>query len=353
MKLNFTPLLRNNRERGTISGRLLRWFVLALISIAVLLGWIWSYAVTPGPLQDENGVVVLVRPDTGFEGIRIILVSAGVIEADPRFAVMARMMGVANRLKAGEYHFTAGQTPYQVLRKLEAGLVFQRPVTIPEGANMYQVANALAELGFGSRDHFLALMRDADFIAELGLQTDSLEGYLFPDTYYFSRGQNEKKIIGRMVGRFKEVYERISKKTTGAEHSLSTHEILTLASIVEKETGVAEERPLIARVFLNRLKKGMRLQADPTVIYGLEKFDGNLTRRDLKTATPYNTYVIRGLPRGPIGNPGKAAIEAVLHPAEESYYYFVSKNDGTHHFSKTLAEHNRAVVRYQKNKNSR
>ena len=334
-------------------GIFLRWAALAFISIAVLLLWIGLYAVSSGPLQNKDGVVIFIPPETGFAGIHDILITSDVIEPDLRFTILARLTGVSKSLKAGEYKFSAGQTPYQVLRALESGTILQSSFTITEGANIYQVADIISKNGYGDRARFLELVQDPDFINELGLQVESLEGYLFPDTYHFARGQNEKNIITMMVDRFKEVFDQIEKQDSAVAQSFSSHEILTLASIVEKETAVPEERPLIARVFLNRLRKGMRLQADPTVIYGLSKFDGNLTRRDLKASTPYNTYVIKGLPPGPIGNPGRASIEAVLYPAKESYLYFVSKNDGTHHFSKSLRQHNRAVIRYQKKRSSR
>ncbi len=353
MKSPQAPLLSNNpRRKSGKTAFFLRWSILAIIAGITSLLWIRLYAVTPGPLQEENGVIVYVPPDTGFKGIETILISQGVIEPDPRFPIIARFMGVSKKLKAGEYQFTAGQTPYQVLKELESGSTLQRPLTIPEGANIYQIADIIAKQGCGSKERFLALVKEPQFIEGFGFNFDSLEGYLFPDTYNCSRGQDEKNIIKAMVGRFKEVFSEIGSQRAEGAPSLSAHEIVTLASIVEKETAVAEERPLIARVFLNRLKRGMRLQSDPTVIYGLANFDGNLTRRDLKEATPYNTYVIKGLPPGPIGNPGREAIEAVLNPADEKYLYFVSKNDGTHHFSKTLKDHNRAVVKYQKKRNS-
>jgi len=355
MKSPYAPLLNNNSgKKGGKTAFFFRWGILAIIAGITVLLWIRLYAVTPGPLQEENGVIVYIPPDTGFKKIETILISHGVIEPDPRFPVIARFMGVSNKLKAGEYRFKAGQTPYQVLRALESGSTLQRPLTIPEGENIYQIADIITAQGCGSRERFLALVQDPEFVKGFGLKADSLEGYLFPDTYKCSRGQDEKNIIKMMVSRFKEVFDELDDGPRAeAARSLSAREIVTLASIVEKETAVAEERPLIARVFLNRLKRGMRLQSDPTVIYGLADFDGNLTRRDLKQPSPYNTYVIKGLPPGPIGNPGREAIEAVLHPADGAYLYFVSKNDGTHQFSKTLREHNRAVVKYQKRRNSR
>ena len=201
------------------------------------------------------------------------------------------------------------------------------------------------------KEEVLALIHDQKFISSLGLSLSSLEGYLFPDTYLLTRGKSAESILAMMVGRFLDVYSKIlaeAGKKDSAEKPPNRHEVVTLASIVEKETGVAEERGLVAAVFVNRLKKNMLLQADPTVIYGIQKFDMALTRKDLKTPTAYNTYMQKGLPAGPICNPGRDSLLAVLHPAETSYLYFVSKNDGTHQFSRTLKEHNKAVRMFQR-----
>jgi UPF0755 protein len=293
-------------------------------------------------------VTVVIPKRTGFAGIQEILAENKVIEDDIRFRLLARVTGKAQVLKAGEYIFPPGLSPYQVLSLLEEGKVVQWPITIPEGTELEGIADILAEDNWIDRQRFLELVRNDDLIQDLGLSSDSLEGYLFPDTYYLSRGnQDEAAIIRMMAARFQEVYQEIRTAVVG-QPSLSQHEIITLASIVEKETGQEDERPLVAQVFINRLNKNMRLQADPTVRYGLGQFAGKLTRQDLQTTTPYNTYVIKGLPPGPICSPGQAALTAVMQPAEGDLLYFVSKNDGTHHFSKTLTEHNRAVAKYQR-----
>ena len=186
---------------------------------------------------------------------------------------------------------------------------------------------------------------DEGFAASHNIDGPSTEGYLFPDTYVLSKGMGARQILDLMINRFWQVFNSLVQ---GRDLPMSIREIVTLASIVEKETGLAEERPVIASVFLNRLKKRMRLESDPTVIYDLKDFDGNLTKKHLQAPSPYNTYRHLGLPPGPIANPGRASLEAVLKPAQTSYLYFVSKNDGSHFFSSTLKEHNRAVVRYQK-----
>jgi len=205
----------------------------------------------------------------------------------------------------------------------------------------------LAEKGFVDKEEFLRLTKDGDFIRSLGIEAPTMEGYLFPDTYHVSKGMREREIITLMTQRFIEVFNEEKEKAHSAE-GFTDYEILILASIIEKETGATQERPFISAVFTNRLKKEMKLDSDPTVIYGIwDRFDGNLTERDLSNWTPYNTYMIPGLPPGPICNPGRESLAAAITPADEDYLFFVSKNDGTSYFSSTLSEHNRAVYEYQ------
>jgi UPF0755 protein len=292
----------------------------------------------------------MIPPRTGLAGIAAILASSGVIEEDVRFLLLARLSGRAGRLRAGEYRLPYGQSPWQVLKTLSAGRVLYRQITIPEGADLRRVAELLAAEGWVGRERLLALARDRELLQKFDIPADTLEGYLFPDTYALSRGQqNEADILRQMVGRTLAVFEEV-RSVNESSAALSRHQVLTLASIVEKETGQAEERPLIARVFLNRLVKGMRLQADPTAVYGRPDFQGPVTSLDLRVPSPYNTYLIDGLPPGPIANPGRAAIEAVLRPAEHDYLYFVATSTSTHHFSRTLEEHNRAVARLRAEK---
>jgi UPF0755 protein len=238
--------------------------------------------------------------------------------------------------------------PLEILEMLVSGKIAQKEVTLREGLNSYEIAKILYEAGLGAEEDFLAAVSDPALLHEFGIGAESMEGYLFPDTYFFSVGASPDDIIRQMVHRFK------SRLTPSMQRQIALigmtqREIITLASIIDKETSSSGERTTISAVFHNRLKLGMRLQSDPTVIFGLEHFDGNLTRKDLTTPSPYNTYVISGLPIGPIGNPGEASIIAAIFPAEVDYLYFVSKNNGTHYFSKTLEEHNAAVNKYQRN----
>ncbi|MDH4321164.1 MAG: endolytic transglycosylase MltG [Desulfobulbaceae bacterium] len=344
-------VLDDNRRRGRRSRRLGRFFLLLVVLLLLGLGgWFFRYAVAPVAPDSVDERIVQIPPGATLPAIQRILAAEGLGGDGVRFRLLARLTRLERRLRAGEYQLSGSFSPLGILRELASGRIVQRPVTIPEGANLKEVASILANGGWLAREEFLSLAGDSGYIRdELRINADSLEGYLFPDTYYLTRGQKAGEIISRMVGRLRSVLAELGIGDEGrVAHGLTLHELLTMASIVEKETAAPAERPLIARVFLNRLQMGMRLQTDPTVIYGLPMFDGNLTRKDLRTATPYNTYVINGLPPGPIGNPGRASIEAVLYPASAPYLYFVSKNDSTHHFSSTLAEHNRAVQQYQK-----
>jgi UPF0755 protein len=226
--------------------------------------------------------------------------------------------------------------------------VVRYQIIIPEGYTVRQIALRLAEKGIvEQQEEFLSLAFSVNFAGSLGIEGAGVEGYLFPDTYLFPKGVASAEVIRTMVGKFRRVYVPAFSQRA-AELGMTDKQIVTLASIIEKETGVPEERPLVSAVFHNRLKRGMPLCSDPTVIYGIKAFDGNLRKLDLMRMTPYNTYLSRGLPPGPIANPGASAIQAALYPAPTNYLYFVSRNDGTHHFSATLREHNEAVWKYQK-----
>ncbi len=317
--------------------------------IAVFL-WFRSYGDSPGPLDADTSVELLVPSGAGLGRIEQILVSKKIIRDDIRFRLLARSMDVAHRLRAGEYRFNGSMTPRQVLNKLAKGDILHHPVTIPEGSNLNQIGDILSREGWVEKEYFLRLSHDPDFISQFSIPAPSLEGYLFPDTYHLFQGQSTEDIIIMMVDRFRQVQQELSDSLLpdSTIPELTSHQQVILASIVEKETGLPEERGKIASVFFNRLKLNMRLQTDPTVIYGLKNFDGNLTRKDLQTPSPYNTYIIKGLPAGPICSPGRAALAAVLQPDQGPFLYFVSRNDGSHYFSKTLTEHNRAVYRFQK-----
>ncbi|MGA6925169.1 MAG: endolytic transglycosylase MltG [Desulfosarcina sp.] len=287
-----------------------------------------------------------VVPGQGLKSTARALRQEGLISDALRFTILARLDKKDKLLKAGEYFFSTTMTPREILDQMVEGRVHLYRLTIPEGYNLVQIAAAVAAAGLESEKRFIDSARSRETARALGIQADTLEGYLFPDTYYFPRGLESATIIATMVKQFKAAFKPAWEQRA-AELGMTVHEVVTLASIIEKETGAPEERPLIASVFHNRLKKGMRLETDPTVIYGIVDFDGNIKRRHLETYTPYNTYKIKGLPPGPIASPGALAMQAALYPADTDYLYFVSKKDGTHQFSTTIKNHNAAVRKYQ------
>lgn len=321
-----------------------------VVPIIIIGELIALYALYPGPKHEEESVVVDIPKGSSTREIGNRLAAAGVIKDDIRFLLLAKISGYAGRLQAGEFLFETGKRPLTVLKTLATARSIQYSITIPEGLRASEIAAIFSEGGWSHRNSFANLVVDKQFIAKLGLSgVDSLEGYLYPDTYLLTKDlRGADKLIGLMVGRFNKVWSEI---TADLEEKPDREKTVILASIVEKETGAASERPLIAGVFLNRLQLGMRLQSDPTVVFGLSNHSGPITRLNLTTPTPYNTYVIPGLPAGPICNPGRASMMAVLNPASTKDLYFVSKNDGSHHFSADLNEHNNAVQKYQRKKN--
>lgn len=335
-----------------VAGIMKRFGILLAVFMAVVAGTAgaalrhlnqWSRTPLSSVSREE-----IVRIPAGMRFPQLVdkLVAAKFLEEPWRFMILARRQGADTRIKAGEYRLAAAMTPLEILDTLTRGRVVLHRLTIPEGLTLVQIAAEIEKVGFGSAEAFLELATDPEFVHSNGIDADTLEGYLFPDTYLFPENVTLKTVLDTMLKRFHQVFT--AEWEARAERiGLTRHEVVTLASIIEKETGIAEERPLIASVFHNRLKKKMRLQSDPTVIYGIPEFDGNLTRKHLNTPTPYNTYQISGLPPGPIANPGRGALEAALFPPETRYLYFVAKGDRTHQFSTTLREHNRAVRQYQ------
>ena len=306
-----------------------------------------SYVLSrPVGSSGETPRIVLIRPQTSSFRIAAALKEAGVIRSRLGFLAVAVARGTHRHLLPGEYEFDSQLPLIEIVRRLEQGRGLVHQVTIPEGLAAQQIAQLLADKELVDRDRFVRLLRDRDTLKQYRLEGDSLEGYLFPDTYRLVKGQSVEAIIQRMVRRFQEVFG-LEEQVRARELQMSVREVVTLASLIEREARVPEERPLISAVFHNRLRKGMPLQSDPTVMYGLSRFSGRLTKAHLQAPSPYNTYLNHGLPPGPIANPGRASIMAALYPASSQYLYFVSKNDGTHAFSKTLREHDRMVRRYQ------
>ena len=316
-----------------------------LCGLAVFILDLRQYADQPAGLDTKNMVVDIPSGQT-FQATTNILFKAGIIKSLFKFNMVARLKGYDKQLKAGEYTLAASMPPIKILEKLVKGEVKLYKLTVPEGFNIYQIAELVAQAGFAEQAVFIESATDAAFVREHGIPAETFEGYLYPETYYFPKKVNTKTIVSTMVKRFRLVFKP-EWGERGQQLGFSTHQVVTLASIIEKETGAAFERPLISSVFHNRLKKKMRLESDPTVIYGLKNFDGNLNRKHLETLTPYNTYKIRALPPGPISNPGSASLEAALYPAETEYIYFVSKKNNSHQFSTNFNDHNQAVRKYQ------
>jgi len=304
-----------------------------------------DYARRPGAPGAADQVVAIAS-GRSMAQVAAVLERRGIVRDALKFRLLARLRGDDRRIQAGEYSLSAAMAPREILEILVGGLVRHRRITIAEGLTVAQIAALVEAAGLASADEFQAAARDPDALATAGIEADSFEGYLFPDTYFFTASDTAADMVAAMAARFRRVF-RPEWKARATEMGWTVHQVVTLASIIEKETGAPGERALISGVFHNRLRRGMRLESDPTVIYGIADFDGNLTRRHLRIPTAYNTYRISGLPPGPIANPGAAAIEAALFPEKTDALYFVSRNDGTHVFSRTYAEHLRAVRRYQ------
>jgi UPF0755 protein len=312
--------------------------VVLLLLVAAGAGAAWIYFGVRTPFRGYAGDEQFVDVPQGL-GTRAIgerLVSAGVVRDHLTFRASIWTVGQTIKLKAGEYRFTDPMTPIEVIDKLRRGDVFVIPVTFPEGLNVVEMSKIFESKGFGTAASFVEAAR-------------KLEGFLFPDTYALSRHTDAPRLVHQMHEAFEHALSPEMLAAANAR-SLTLPQLVTLASIVEKETGNPAERPLVASVYENRLRIGMPLQCDPTVIYALElagRYDGNIRRDDLSFDSPYNTYRYPGLPPGPIASPGRASLDAVVHPAESEYLYFVSRNDGTHVFSKTLSEHSQNVQKYQ------
>ncbi len=324
----------------------LRWGASLTGAVVLVLGASIFYSVFFSPVgPGTEAVTVRIEPGCDLGTIGSKLRDAGLLSHPKIFLWGARAAGLERKLRSGDYELHPTWNLPRLLSTLSSGRSRMLSVTIPEGTTMEQIAERLAAAGITDGEAFLALARDRTFLDSLGIPGPTAEGFLFPETYLFAPSSRPEEVITVMFKQFKKVLREF--ETGESLEGQALLEMVTLASLVEKETALPEERALVAAVFTNRLRRGNRLQSDPTVIYGLEDFDGNLTRRDLKAPTPYNTYLIRGLPPGPIANPGRGSLWAALNPARVDYLYFVSRNDGSHHFSRSLAEHNRAVRRYQ------
>ena len=303
---------------------------------------IWSYGGQDTEFQ--------VYPGESFGSINFRLGRENLIKSTRLFHRYSQMKGIMTQFKTGKYIIKSESTMLDVIDTLISGKSITVAVTIPEGKNIFEIAKIVEKFGICNKESFIKFAKDAQFVRSLKIPASRVEGYLYPDTYRFTPDTPCNEVIKSMVSLFKRKISSINFSNS----KLSIHQIIILSSIVEKETGAAHERPMIAGVFLNRLEKNMRLQSDPTTIYGIyEHFNGNLRKKHLLEKTPYNTYKISGLPKGPICNPGTQAIDAVLNPTKHKFLYFVSQNDGTHVFSENYRKHLEAVNKWQKTSKNR
>ena len=330
--------------------RLFLLFLLVAVVAAAGAWWGYQRLIEPYRGYDAPEVFVEIPSGAGPAGIGERLVAAGIVRDAWTFRAAVLVSGRARALKAGEYRFDAPLHALDVIDKIARGDVYKRLLTFREGLTVGEMSRVFEERGFGSGDDFRKAAQQASLVADLDPAARDLEGYLFPETYALPRGTPARDVVAQMVAGFKEALTPDFREAAKAS-GLSVRELVTLASLVEKETGAEAERPLVAAVYRNRLKIRMPMQADPTVIFALQKagkYTGNLTREHLRELdSPYNTYRYAGLPPGPIAAPGRASLQAAAKPADVDYLYFVSKNDGSHVFASTLAEHNKNVQTWQ------
>lgn len=328
--------------------------VLGLLCVAGVGLYFFDFMNTPAG-GEQKTEVFLVQPSS-FSAVASRLESLGVIKDAKLFTLYARVVGKVGAVKIGEYELNTSMTPKEVLEVITSGKSMSYPITFKEGLNMYEIAEMLEVRGFTTKKDFLDLCRDRAFVKQLlGVERPSLEGYLFPNTYMFTKFTGTQGIVKEMVRQFQSAWQEVQQENHLVE--MKDHDAVILASIIEKETGVPEERRLVSSVFHNRLKKGMMLQTDPTIIYGILDKTGvmptNIRKSDILAPTRYNTYTFRGLPYGPISNPGKASLSAAFSPEESEFLFFVSKNDGTHVFTTNYKDHQKAVQEFQLNRKAR
>jgi UPF0755 protein len=332
-----------------------KFFTAILVIALAFAGFEIFRFLSAGAGRPDQKVVFEVPVGASLHRVAQELQGKGLILSAVQFRVLAKLTGQGARVKHGEYALNKGMSPQEILGILVSGKSIQYPVTFPEGSNIFEMAALLEAKGFYKSKDFLKAVHDKKLIQELlGIEVSSLEGYLFPETYNLTKFTPLRELLANMVRNFKTTYAAL--ETAGAKPAddvppLSRHELVTLASIVEKETGAPDERPRIAAVFYNRLRKHMRLQSDPTILYGIwvetGSYKQNITKDDIKRPTKYNTYTVARLPFGPICNPGREALAAAMRPARTDDLYFVSRNDGTHIFTSTYEAHIKAVRSFQ------
>ncbi|MAJ29739.1 MAG: aminodeoxychorismate lyase [Gammaproteobacteria bacterium] len=328
--------------------------ILGALIISGFAGYIFHIFYSPIKSNSPNSSsIILIPRGSTFDYVTSIIKKKGLRPYPRLYHYLAKRLNVQTRVQAGEFEIIHSWNTHQLLLHLVSGKSIRHKVTIPEGETFMQITERLNQAGLADKEVLISLKNDPELLKKTGVpDLKTLEGFLYPETYYFSRAETERQVLSAMILQYRRVFNSDFQKRA-KEIGMTEYNVLTLASIVEKETGTNSDRPLIASVFHNRLKRKMRLDSDPTVIYGIKNFDGNLTRKHLRTKTPYNTYRRYGLPPTPISNPGRESLHSVLYPAEKNYLYFVARGDGSSQFSKTLTEHNKAVWKYQKIRKNR
>jgi UPF0755 protein len=302
------------------------------------------------PSKEKVWKEIQVAEGMSFKAIAGTLQKEGIIRYRGYFEIIGRLQGMSRRTRVGYYGVNTAMSMWEVLDTFRKGRIIEYELVVPEGYNLYQIGWTLSGTPLISDpEEFITLVKNKEYVNSLGIEADSLEGYLFPDTYYLPKGTKLEDIPKKMVQRYKAVFAD-SYRSRAKELGFTEHQIITLASIVEKEAKVSTERKLISAVYHNRLKQGMKLQADPTAVYGTKAWITKVTKDDLKRRSPYNTYLHKGLPPGPIANPGQGAILAALYPENVDYLFFVAQGDGSHYFSKDFGAHEKAINRYRSNR---
>jgi UPF0755 protein len=323
------------------------WSFFIMASIGLVLMIHFYIALFIPPTREKVWKEIQISEGMSFKAISGLLQKEGIIRYRGYFEIIGRLQGISRRVRVGYYGMSSNMSLWEVLEALRKGRIIEYEVVVPEGYNLYQIGWTLSNTPLLSDpQQFIKLVRNKEYVRSLGIEADTLEGYLFPDTYFLPKGIKLEDIPRKMVQRYKDVFVE-SYRERAQELGLTEQQIITLASIIEKEARVPSERTLVSAVYHNRLKKGMKLQADPTCVYGTKAWVTNVTKQDLKRKSPYNTYIIKGLPPGPIANPGQGAILAALYPENADYLFFVAQGDGSHFFSNDYTAHSKAVGRYR------
>ncbi|HUJ18526.1 MAG TPA: endolytic transglycosylase MltG [Nitrospirota bacterium] len=348
--MKIVDLVREALASGARGARKHPWPSFLFATFTLIIAIHFYIALFVPPTKEKVWKEVQVTEGMSFKAIAASLQKEGVIRYRGYFEIIGRLQGISRKVRVGYYGLHTNMRLWDVLEALRKGRIIEYEVVIPEGYNLYQIGWTLSNTPLLSDpQQFIKLAKNREFVRSLGVEADTLEGHLFPDTYYFPKGIKLEDIPKKMVQRYQAVFVG-SYRSRAEELGMTEQQVLTLASIIEKEAKVSSERKLISAVYHNRLKKGMKLQADPTAVYGTKAWITKVTRQDLKRNSPYNTYLHKGLPPGPIANPGEGAILAALYPEPVDYLFFVAQGDGSHYFSNDYGTHEKAVGRYRTNK---